>query len=94
VYKEIFIPKTSPINITVDLDLKEVEPIQAGAKTSDKLVPIELTISAKNPSTREIHLQVAPPFRLFFGRRVGNLIQVSKQRFHPVSHKTRDKSLP
>ncbi len=55
VYKEIVVPKSAPVNVTVDLELKKIGANQPGA-TKAKLIPVELRVSAKNPSSREIYL--------------------------------------
>lgn len=52
VYKEIIQPKAAPVNITINLQLK-----RAGAsKPKTSLVPVEMRISATNPSSRKIYL--------------------------------------
>jgi len=55
VYKEIVVPKSAPVNVTVDLELKKIAGGQPGANKK-KLIPVELRVSAKNPSSREIYL--------------------------------------
>ncbi|MFZ5449298.1 MAG: hypothetical protein ACOZFS_11740 [Thermodesulfobacteriota bacterium] len=55
--KEISIPKSAPVNITVDLSLRKTDP--KGIKISgnnDQLLTIEANVSAKNPSSRTIYL--------------------------------------
>jgi hypothetical protein len=54
VYKEIEVPKSAPVNVTVDLELKRIGAGQGENKK--KLIPVELKVSARNPSTREIYL--------------------------------------
>jgi hypothetical protein len=51
--KEVWIPKSAPVNISMNLQLKKV-----GSGSSDKaaLTAVELNVSAMNPSTREVHL--------------------------------------
>jgi len=51
VYKEIVLPK-SAVNITLSLQLKKIE---TGA-SSDDLIPVQASITATNPSSREIFL--------------------------------------
>jgi len=52
VYKEIKLPKSAPVNITLNLQLKK---IGTGATKGD-LTAVEMKCSATNPSSREIHL--------------------------------------
>jgi hypothetical protein len=52
VYKEIKIPKSAPVNITLNLQLKKIGTGPAKAN----LTAVEMKVSATNPSTREIHL--------------------------------------
>jgi hypothetical protein len=56
-YTQIIVPKSAPVNITVDLSLKRIgtgdpNPINR----AKRLIPVEMRISAKNPSSREIYL--------------------------------------
>ena len=51
--KEVFIPKSAPVNISVDLQLKKVA---TGSGNQAGLTAVEMNIAAINPSTREIHL--------------------------------------
>lgn len=53
VFKEIFVPKSAPINISINLELKK---IGTGSSTKTGLTAVQISISATNPSTREIHL--------------------------------------
>jgi hypothetical protein len=52
VYKEITAPKSAPVNITLDLQLKKIEPLAP----EQGLTAIEARCSAKNPSSREVQL--------------------------------------
>ena len=57
VYKEIMVPKSAPVNITLNLELKKIG--TGLLKNKDRirpLVPVELKVSAKNPSSREVYL--------------------------------------
>ncbi len=57
VYTEIVMPRAAPVNITVDLGLKKVGGDKPAVKNPAKqLIPVEMRISAKNPSTREVYL--------------------------------------
>jgi hypothetical protein len=64
VYKEITAPRSAPVNITLDLQLKKVD---AGAPQHD-LVAVEVKCSAKNPSSREIKL--LPSAWIAYGSRI------------------------
>jgi hypothetical protein len=55
VYKEIEVPKSAPVNVTVDLEVRKIGAGQPG-EGKKKLIPVELKVSAKNPSSREIYL--------------------------------------
>ncbi len=57
VYKEIVVPKSAPVNISVNLQLKKIGPgsVQT-TSTKSELVAIEMRVSATNPSTREVYL--------------------------------------
>jgi hypothetical protein len=52
VFKEITLPKSAPVNITLNLQLKKI----GTGSTKANLTAVEMKISATNPSTREIHL--------------------------------------
>jgi len=57
IYKEIVIPKSVPVNISVSLQLKKIGPV--GSKTigtKKQLVAVEMHASATNPSPREVYL--------------------------------------
>ena len=57
VYKEMIEPKSAPINISVDLELKKVGAADVTKRgTKKRLIPVELRVSAKNPSSREVFL--------------------------------------
>jgi hypothetical protein len=53
-FKEYFIPKTTPVNISLDLALEKVGP--ASSRQNSSLVAIEMKVSAANPSSREVWL--------------------------------------
>lgn len=56
-YKEIWVPKSAPINVTVDLSLKKIgEGTQKVQSSPRRLIPVEMKISARNPSSREIYI--------------------------------------
>jgi hypothetical protein len=57
VHKEILIPRSAPVNITMDLQLKEAGTrSQNGSYTMDDLIAVEMVVSAENPSSREVYL--------------------------------------
>jgi hypothetical protein len=51
--KEVFIPKSAPVNISVNLQLKKVA---TGSGNQASLTAVEMNVAATNPSTREVHL--------------------------------------
>jgi hypothetical protein len=53
VFKEITVPKSAPVNISINLQLKK---LGTGSSNKANLMAVEMNISATNPSTREIHL--------------------------------------
>lgn len=53
IYKEITVPKSAPVNISLNLEVKKIDPAAASSKD---LTAVEMKVSATNPSTREIHL--------------------------------------
>src|SRR5262249_46573479 len=55
IYKEVFVPESAPINISLDLEISEVN-AQTPSAGNQSLVPVEMSVSAKNPSTRQIAL--------------------------------------
>jgi len=52
VYKEIEVPKSAPVNISLTLELKKID---TGVIT-EQLTAIELKVSVTNPSSRKIYL--------------------------------------
>jgi len=52
VYKEIMVPKSAPVNITLNLQLKKI----GTGVTKGNLTAVEVKCSATNPSSRQIHL--------------------------------------
>ncbi|HVI08713.1 MAG TPA: hypothetical protein VND65_10505 [Candidatus Binatia bacterium] len=57
IYTQVIVPKAAPVNISVDLGLKKIDTAKADAKADKRhLVPVEMKISAKNPSSREVFL--------------------------------------
>ena len=56
IYKEITIPKSAPVNITVDLQLRKAGTCGLIKKEEEPLIAVEMKVSATNPSSREVHL--------------------------------------
>lgn len=58
IYKEILLPKAAPVNVTVDLQLKKIGPPRSQLERGENraLIPVEMTVSAMNPSSRTIYL--------------------------------------
>jgi hypothetical protein len=54
IYKEIWVPKTAPVNVSLDLSLQKLNQRSIAGKTS--MVPIGVAVTARNPSTREVFL--------------------------------------
>lgn len=54
VFKEILLPKSAPINISLNLELKKMPTIEA--QQQKQLSVVELNAIAKNPSSREVTL--------------------------------------
>ncbi len=53
VYKEILVPKSAPVNVSIDLQLKKIE---SADQQSNQLVCIEMAVKAVNPSSRVAYL--------------------------------------
>jgi hypothetical protein len=64
VYKEIKVPRSAPVNITVNLQLKKV----GTGVTKGNLTAVELKCSAANPSSRQIFL--LPSVWVAYGKRI------------------------
>ncbi|MGA2904184.1 MAG: hypothetical protein ABSD98_10160 [Candidatus Korobacteraceae bacterium] len=66
IYAQVLVPKSAPVNITVDLDLKKVgEGGLMTTKSNHTLIPVEMKISAKNPSPRQVFL--LPSYWIAYG---------------------------
>jgi hypothetical protein len=65
IYKEIYLPNTTPVNVSTDLDLKVSPIIEDKTNT---LIPVQLNIKIRNPSSREIKL--LPSVWFAYGREV------------------------
>src|SRR5687767_10216369 len=57
VFKEIRAPRVAPVNVSVDLELKGVEPshLSRGSRAASVLA-VQTRVGARNPSTREVWL--------------------------------------
>jgi hypothetical protein len=64
-YKEVKVPATVPVNLVLALDLKV--PIFS-KKNRSPLIPVEVHVSARNPSTRNVYL--LPSIFVAYGTRV------------------------
>jgi len=68
-YTQVLVPKSAPVNITVDLDLKKAgESHRSAVGANQPLVPVEMRISAKNPSSRPVYL--LPTFWIAYGVKI------------------------
>ena len=57
IYKEIVLPKSAPVNISVNLELKTIGPSNPQETEAKKqLIAVEMKVSATNPSPREVYL--------------------------------------
>jgi hypothetical protein len=56
-YKEIWVPKSVPVNITMELQLRKTgdDPLKKN-RDANAMIPLEMKISAKNPSSRAVYL--------------------------------------
>ena len=53
VYKEILVPKSAPVNVSIDLQLKKIESTD---QQSNQPVCVEMAVKAVNPSSRVAYL--------------------------------------
>lgn len=56
IYKEMWVPAAAPINISMNVELKEIGSRPAGNGDESSLSAIEMRVSATNPSTRDVFL--------------------------------------
>ncbi|TSA13467.1 MAG: hypothetical protein D4R73_00885 [Deltaproteobacteria bacterium] len=66
VYKEITVPKSAPINVTLNLKLKKVG--AGNIKDKKPLAGIEMNVLAKNPSSLKIH--IFPSIYVVYGYKI------------------------
>lgn len=79
-FKDIFIPQSAPVNISLDLALKKVGP--GTSQSNSSLVAIEMRISATNPSTREVWL--LPSIWTVHGIKIKHVIPLSNSDISKV----------
>lgn len=69
VYKEITIPKSAPINVSLNLKLQKIGTGDMKDKKNEKsLTGVEMNVAAKNPSSLKIHL--LPSVFIVYGRKI------------------------
>jgi hypothetical protein len=57
IYKEIMLPKSTPVNISVNLQLKKIgTPASQAQARKNALIAVEMQVAAINPSAREVFL--------------------------------------
>ena len=58
IYKEMWLPKAAPVNVTVDLQLKKIGPPNSQLQRGENkaLIAVEMTVTATNPSSRQVYL--------------------------------------
>lgn len=92
-FKEVWLPQSAPVNITVDLQLKKLGASTARGSTGEKrLLAVELKVTATNPSSREIALLpsawVAYGYKIVpIGQRLKFADQASAQLSYPQAHR-------
>jgi hypothetical protein len=89
IYKEITIPRSAPINISINLDLKKVN-------SNDQLHPpsmisVEMQVSLKNPSSRKVDL--LPSVWVAYGYSIGETEAVSNDSFATIATSTLKKNI-
>lgn len=58
IYKEVLVPKSAPVNVTLDLQLRKLDNANSEVHQCKavELIPVEMTASATNPSSRTVFL--------------------------------------
>jgi len=57
IYKEITLPESAPVNVTVTVELRKIKLEDVKNKDRNKhLIPVEIKAQAKNPTSREVYL--------------------------------------
>jgi hypothetical protein len=83
IYKEIIIPKSAPVNITLNLSLQKSGINVNRANGNEKpLSAIELKIAATNPSTRSIYL--LPSYFIVYGGKVAKSYYLNEDKLSDV----------
>jgi hypothetical protein len=71
-YKEMMLPRAAPVIVTVDLQLQKIDRPNSQHQGENKaLVAVEMTVSATNPSSRQVYL--FPSVWLAYGLKVDAL---------------------
>jgi hypothetical protein len=68
VFKEIWLPKAAPVNLTLNAQLQKIRPEGPGSEKASSLVPVEMKITATNPSSKEAFL--LPNVWLALGKKI------------------------
>ncbi len=68
VYQEIIIPKSAPVNITINLQLQKVGANNLKSRTDGNLEAVEIKVLATNPSSRIVYL--LPSYWVAYGMAV------------------------
>jgi len=56
IYKEVLLPKSAPVNISMNLQLKKIGPGGSEKIKEKQLFAVEMRVSATNPSPRQVYL--------------------------------------
>jgi hypothetical protein len=57
IYKEVRVPRSAPVNVTLEVALERLTPLRVGDSVGGQLlIPIQIKVVARNPSTREVAL--------------------------------------
>jgi hypothetical protein len=85
IYKEITVPKSAPINISMNMQLKK-----AGiGEPKGKLMAVEMRVTATNPSTRKVYL--LPSMWMVWGTEVGLNAQEGDIDYKTIAELMNDK---
>jgi hypothetical protein len=68
IFKEIIIPKATPINITLSLQLHKIGEENIKIEGEKSLIAIEMKVSATNPSSRTVYL--LPNIWVAYGKKI------------------------
>jgi hypothetical protein len=72
IYKEVMLPRSAPVNISVNLQLKKIGFASSQIQDENKsLIAVEMRVSATNPSPREVYL--LPSAWIVYGHKIGVL---------------------